>query len=286
MIDLALLASAINDKIGADEFAVYLNTNAFPDDIGDRQVVTMSVLRVPYGFTEDELDAETLTVTLTFDLPCDVYGDNYAVRGNALNSIADNLLGKRTFFVPSASESYDGARYIVHSYFEQQPPAPPYVDSGRITQQIVVTGQVLVQNENCKILVGNDVKIYIAKELTTELKTAYTRLLKMERVSSMQVGTDNNIPLSSSSTIPMLQGISRTHTKTLTFLYRGADIETEFLQIAEGADFDVNTIYYYKAEYGLEFTIEVPFKLISVTTQDSNGVYLQYTLTIQTIEEK
>ncbi len=278
MMNLELFALAINETIGVKDFCVYLNSNVFPDDVGNRNVVTMTVLRVPYGFTTDELDAETLNVTLTFDLPCDVFGEQYVVRGTALNVIESKLLGRNTFVVAGV----DGeTSYVVNTFFEQQPPAPPYADSGRITQQIVVSGQALVQNSACKAMVGNDVTVSIA----TEKDGAYTQLLKTTRASTLQIGVDNNIPLSKNSTLPEATGVSRTHTKSLTLLYKGAEIENEFLMIAEGYPHDVNKIYYYKVEYGTAFALIVPFKLLGVTTQDSAGVYLQYTLNIQTVED-
>lgn len=268
MIRLDFLASAFNELLGYDKYCVYLNSNAFPDDIGDRTVVTMSALRVPFWFSTDEIDAESMTITLTFDLPCDAYGEDVVIRDGALARIQTILLGHRCFNVLQPS-----ATYVVNSYLEQQPPGPPYVDGGRITQQIVISGNILVQNSSCGAVVGNDVKVYING----------TRLLKVNRASNTQIGTDNNIPLSEETTLPEVFAISRTNTKTLTFLYTGKTIENEFLKIAEGVSFDVNKEYTYKVVYPT-FSVEVPFKIVGVSSEDSAGVWLKYALTIQAID--
>lgn len=67
MIDLQYLATAINRIVGANDFAVFLNTNVAPGEDG-RTAVTLSATRVPFGFTTEEIDAESLNITLTFDL--------------------------------------------------------------------------------------------------------------------------------------------------------------------------------------------------------------------------
>ena len=275
MINLEDLTFAINELLGRDKFAVYLNSNAFPDGEEDRILVTMSALRVPFGFSADEFDAESLTVTLTFDLPCDAYGDQVVVRDGALERIRMTLLGRQNFQVPQAN----GETYIVNAFLEQQPPANPYVDNGRITQQIVLSGKMLVQNASCKAIVGNDVIVSIG----LSGKYEPTELLKISRASALNVGTDSNIPLSEDDTLAETYGISRSSSKTLTFLYTGKEIENHFLKIAEGVEHNVNAIYTYKVEYPT-FTLQSKFKLISVSSQDSAGVYLQYTLTAQIVE--
>lgn len=276
MINLEDLMVAVNEVLGRDKFVVYLNSNAFPDAEEDRIVVTMSALRVPFGFSTEELDAESLTVTLTFDLPCDVHGEQVIIRDGALARIQANLLGRKEFDVHQAN----GEEYVVNAFLEQQPPANPYVDNGRITQQIVLSGKMLAQNLNCAAIVGNDVRVSIG--LDGEYEAA--ELLKVSRVSALNVGTDSNIPLSENSTLAETHGVSRTCTKTLNFLYTGKAIENHFLKIAEGAPFDVNAIYTYKAEYR-NFTVQSKFKLVDVSSQDSAGVYLQYTITAQIVEE-
>lgn len=268
MIRLDFLASRFNEILGYDKYCVYLHSNAFPDeDLGSRNIVTMTALRVPFGFSTEELDAESMTLTLTFDLPCEAYGADVIIRDGALAQIQTLLLGHRKFFV----EQPDG-KYVVNTYLEQQPPASPYIDSGRITQQIVLAGSALVQSISCGAVVGNDIKVSIDG----------IELLKTTRVANTQVGADNNMPLSEDKTLPEFYGISRTHTKTLTFLYTGKDIEKEFLKIAEGMELDVNKVYSYKVVYPA-FTLTVPIKLVGVSSEDSAGVWLKYTLTVQTV---
>jgi hypothetical protein len=270
MIRLDFLAYRFNEMLGLDKYAVFLNSNAFPDDIGDRNVVTMSALRVPFGFSQDELDAESMTITLTFDLPCDAYGDEVYLRDNALAHIQNTLLGHQTFMVEYDTEHI----YEVNTYLEMQPPSNPYVDAGRITQQIVVSGSALVKAITCGAIVGNNIKVFIDGK----------QLLKVDRTSAMQVGADNNIPLSEGKVVPEMLAISKVCTKAVSFLYTGNDIEKEFIKIAEGYPFDINKVYTYKAVYG-SFSTSVKVKIASVSTQDSTGTFLQYTLNLQIVDD-
>ena len=269
MIDLHYLGTAINDMIGKEKYVVWVNTNANPSKTDPRNVVTMAVARIPFAYTTEELDAESLTITLTFDLPVAQDGEDLVTKEEALNDIHKCLLGWRAFRVEQPDDEY-----TVTAKFEQQAPSNPYVDSGRKTQQIVVSATAWAQNKECKALVGNDVLVSIDG----------TTLLKVSRVANTQVGADNNMPLSEDKTLPEVHGISRVCTKTLTFLYLGKEIEDEFLQIAEGALHDVNKIYTYTVEYPT-FTVSQKFKLLAVSSQDSAGVYLQYTLNVQIVED-
>lgn len=156
-------------------------------------------------------------------------------------------------------------------FLEQQAPASPYVDSGGITQQIVVSGNVLITNVECGAVVGNNVGVYIDD----------VKLLKAQRGGGMQGAGENNLLLSDGGTLPQNQIVSRTHTTQLNCIYTGKAIENEFLKIAEGCAQDVNKIYTYRIEYPA-FTISVPVKIQAVSVTDGAGVFLQYTLTLQT----
>ena len=273
MIDLHCLATAINDILG-DKYVVWLNTNAEPEESETRTVVTMSAARIPFAYTTEELDAESLTLTLTFDLPVAAAGADLITRDIALNDIHNLLIGWRKIEVLQPSDNPNVPdRYAVTVRFEQQAPANPYTDTGHVKQQIVIGGTALAQNVNCKALVGNFVVVSIND----------TPLLKVSRVSNTQVGADNNLLLSEQKTLPEMHCISRISTKTLTFLYLGNDIEDEFLKIAEGVEHDVNKIYTYAVSYP-NFTLSQKFKIAGVSSQDSAGVYLQYTLNVQLVE--
>jgi hypothetical protein len=274
MIRLEWLVSAFNEILGTDKYNVYLNSNAYPDATDPRTIVTMNVLRVPFGYTTEEFDAEQLNVTLTFDLPCDLYGEDVVIRDNALAVIEEKLLGHKRFNVVVPLGGGVTETYVCDAFFEQQPPANPYADSGRITQQLVLSGKVLARNANVNAVIGNDVKVYING----------MELLKVSNVATVEVGADSNIPLSSGSTLPETHGISRTPTKALTFLYTGKEIEDEFIFIAEGGTFDVNKIYDYKVAYP-NFIATCRFKVRNVSIQASAGVYLQYTLNVTVVEE-
>lgn len=261
MIDLQYFAIAINRAIGTKDFAVYLNTNRKAEESG-KTVVTLSATRVPFGFKSDELDAESLSITLTFDLSTRI-----TPRDKALEIIKQTLLGWHTFSIPQP----DGTKYTAETFFEQQPPSNPYLDSGGITQQIVVSGNALVKEDSCAAIVGNNVLVAING----------TTLLKVSRATSMQTGSDTNVQLSEDETLLDLAIISRTHTTELTCIYTGKEIEDTFLQIAEGIKTDENTEYTYTVTYP-NFIVTVPVKIVSAVITDSVGAFLQYRITLQT----
>ena len=275
MIDLNYLATAFNRIIGTDKYLIYVFTNAFPEELGNRNAVTMNVTRVPFGFESDEFNAESMNITFAFDLPTNPYGDDLTVRDIALEDIRTKLLGHKQFSVVTP----DGDEYYVNCAFEQQPPGNPYADSGRITQQIVVSGTALVQEKKCLAIIGNNVRISIDGE----------ELLKMSRSVSVNVGSDNNIPLSDESTLIETVNISRANTKSISFMYTGKEIEKTFIRIAEGEPFDVNQVYQYSVTYkgvdGKDIVVNTPVKILSVTVQDSLGVFLQYTLNLAVVSE-
>lgn len=268
MIDLFYLSEKLTQMLGPKKYQVYVNTNEFPHDNG-KTAVSMVALRTPYGYTETEFDAENLQITLTFDLDASSIGQTESVRDIALFDIQTKLLGWRNFDVVTPNKTYK-----VFALFEQQPPSNPYVDFGRITQQIVVSGTAQVQASDNKAIIGNDVAVFLDG----------TRLLKMSRSSVLSIGADNNIPLSEDLTIPEFEGISQTATKTLTCIYTGKDIEDELLKMAESGALDINRIYAYKAVYP-NFEVEKKVKIVSVSTQDSVGVYLQYTIALQVVND-
>ena len=270
MIDLNYLATAFNRIIGTDKYLVYVFTNAFPEPLGNRNAVTMNVTPVPFGFESDEFNAESMNITFTFDLPANAYGDDLQTRDIALEDIRVNLLGRKKFTVVTPDEEED----VVNCAFEQQPPPNPYLDSGRVTQQIVISGTVLVQEKRCLAIIGNDIKISIDG----------VELLKTTHSASVNVGSDNNIPLSENTTLVETVNISRTHTKSVSFMYTGKAIEKEFIRIAEGESFDVNKVYNYSVTYigadGQDIVINTPVKILSVTLQAGLGIFLQYTLNL------
>lgn len=261
MINLEDLTQAFNELLGKDKYIVYLFTNGAPYDTQGRNIVSLNVLRAPFGYTNEELDAESLSCTLTFDLPCD--GDG-TIRNQALAKIEDKLLGRQVFNIVQVN----GETYVVNTFFEMQPPGQPRLDGG-IMQQIIVSGRALVQNINCKALVGNDVKIFIDD----------VQLLKISSTATTQIGTDANVKLSEEVTLPEVHGISRASSKVMEFLYTGKAIENEFLQRAEGVPFAENDEHVYKAVYPT-FTVSMPFKILNVDATLALGVYLQYKLTI------
>lgn len=274
MIDLEALTEQLNTLAGTDLFLFYLNTNNAPDDRDERTVVTVSCTRVPLSFSTDELDAESLVLTLTFDLTA--YNDR--VRAKALSRIQTALLGWNNFTVKQyGGTDSDGAEiiteYEVSTFLEQQAPSSPYIDNGGQTQQIIVSGNVTAQNKDSGVIIGNAVKVYLDG----------VRLLKSTRAAAMQAGTDTRIPLSGGRLRLECDVVSRVSTIQLTCIYTGKDIENTFLQIAEGVDNAENYEFTYKVVYSDDLEIERKVKLLGVNVEDKAGVFINYTLTLQTV---
>lgn len=271
MIDLEFLTAAFNEILGTDKFMVYLNTDVFNEDLGERNAVVMSVTRVPFGYKTEEFDAESALITFVFDLPVSIGGDELMTRDVALSVIADKLLGNKEYFISTPDGDYK-----LTCFFQQQAPTDPYADDGRVTQQITVSGTVLIQNDSCRAIVGNSVRV----------KIDGVELLKASHSSALQYGTDSNLPLSENTTLLNVESISRVCMKTLNFIYTGQDIEKTFLKMAEGiVEEDINTVHQYEVSYGNDVLIRMPFKLLSVSVVSETGVFVKYALTLQTVQE-
>lgn len=272
MIDLQYFANEINRVLGTKDFAVYLNTNKRPETT-EKTVVTLSAMRVPFGFTTEQLDAESVSVTLTFDLSV-----KSSKRDIVLNIIKNKLLGWKSFYfsVPSEKEAAEKEatdNYVVETFFEQQPPSNPYLDNGGITQQIVVSGNALFKADSCGAIVGNNIVV----------KLDGNELLKVNRTVNMQTGTDNNVVLSSDSIVPEVNILSRSSTFQITCIYRGTEIDNKLLTIAEGVAYDENEPHIYEVEYRNGVSIKNKVKILSVSVSDSAVTFLQYSVNLQLI---
>lgn len=268
MVDLSLLVDKLNEELGYDKFVVFLNTDVYNLDLGDRDAIIVNVARIPMGYTTEEFDAESIELTLTFDVPVDVDGEDLVKRDLAISIIKTKLLGKREYTIVDEDTHYNAT-----CFFEQLPSGAPYLDEGRVTQQIVVKGQCLLQNANCGAVVGNSVKININGD----------NLLKVSRTSSTQYGSENNIPLSEDSVQVEVENISRASIKTFTFIYTGKEIEKEFIRIAEGYPENINKLYSININYGEGLATQSTVKLLSAAILDEPGVYLRYTITMQVV---
>lgn len=280
MMHLQYLADKINEDLGRAKYCVWLNTNSFPTD-DERPVVVMNVMRSPFSMVSDKLNVETLNITLTFDVPVGQAGDDLRIRDVALADIESVLLGWRTFEVKEPIGMDTNGKtvdriYKVTTKFEQQPMSAPYADSGRITQQIVVSGSALVQEATCQAVLGNNIKITING----------TELLRTTRAVGANIGSDNNLLLSEEKLVPEMMPISVVGTKTISFLYTGEEIEKTFLRIAEGIVEDPEAVYTYSVMYSESFSISQQVKIVGVSAQDDMGVYLQYTLNLQVIDNE
>jgi hypothetical protein len=275
MIDLQELVYALNEYLGRDKFALYLNTNGAPSD-DNRIVGTAVVGRVPYGFTTDEIDAESLNITMTFDLPCGTDKDDLT-RDEALYTIAQKLLSWKRIKIEYA----DGSTYALNTFLEMQPPSNPYIDNGRITQQIVVSGNALMQNANCGAVVGNREIVLINGQ----------QMLKLDKVSSTQFTADNNIPLSEGSMLPSMQNVAYANTMRVSFLYMGTAIDDAFYAIGEGEVEDANKEYVVAVMRLLDndtakTVSEKICKVVSVTNTSTAGVFNKYEVVFQKVGER
>lgn len=270
MIDLQELVFAFNEYLGRDQFVLSLNTNGVPDEDEKRIVGTMVAGRVPYGFSTEEIDAESLNITFTFDLPCGTDAEDL-LRDKILYLLSEKLLSWQKLTI----QQLNGTTYYLNTFFEMQPPSAPYVDNGRFTQQIVISGNALLQNANCGAIVGNNEKVYING----------VQVLKIEKTSNVQFTGDNNIPLSEDKYIPEIENVASVSTMRLSCLYMGTEIDNEFYMIGEGQTTDPNKVYTIKIEkqnmLGLSTVIEKTAKLTSVTNMSSSGVFLRYEVSFQ-----
>jgi hypothetical protein len=269
MIDLQELVYAFNEYLGRDKYALYLHTNGAPDKAETRIVGTLTVGRVPYGFSTAEIDAESLNLTFTFDLPCGTDTDDLT-RDKALLELTNKLLAWHTLLINFA----DGTSYKLNTFLEMQPPSAPYVDCGRITQQIVIAGTALAQNTNCGAVVGNDETIYIDGKA----------VLKLEKSSSINYTGDNNIPLSEGIYVPEIENIASVSTLKIVCLYMGSEIDKELYEIAEGVNNNPNKVYEITIErkdQGSITKLTKYAKLVSVANTSAAGVFLKYEATFQ-----
>jgi hypothetical protein len=268
MIDLNELVYKINEHIGLDKFQLSLHTNGFPDKNEKRIVGTFNATRVPYGFSTAEIDAESLAVTLTFDVPCgDLTSDRK--RDEVLEIFKNKLLGWQSLTV----EQVDGSTYTANLFLEMQAPSAPYVDSGYIIQQIVIAGNALVQNATCGAVVGNKELFYI---------NGYP-VLKTSKVSSTQYAGDNNLPLSEGGSIAEVDNITKGTTVQVTCLYMGSEIDKELYGIANGESYDINKVYLLQTELNGDKFPHLDAKLVSVVAESAVGVFVKYTATFQVI---
>lgn len=297
MKDITYLATAINKILNDNEldvsFMVYLNTNVIPNYDDSYIAVTMAARRDFMGMPSEELDVETLTVSLTFNLPADIYGEDLSKRDKALDIIHDNLLGEKSFFI-NTDDDNDNVVYKATSLLAQEQPSDPFIDAGRTTQLIVLTGTIYVANASCKAMVGNEVDVYIGRgdgtSPTANMK--YEKLLHTNRALSYQTTNETFLALDNTYARASVINTSAAATKSLSFIYTGKEIEDEFLQIAEGVlqgldkrVYGIKQIYTYKCVYPT-FTIICPFTIASVTFQDANGVLMQYTLNVHVRSSK
>ena len=272
MIQLEELVFAFNEYIGRDKFDLHLNTNGVPQ-ADDRIVGTLNVGRIPYGFSSDEIDAENLTLTFTFDMPCgDVKSND--IRDNAAITLSEKLLGWKTIYVTFPN----GLQYRINSFLELQPVGAPYVDCGVIKQQFVYSGTALAQNLHLGAIVGNEENVFIDG----------SQVLKLGKTSSTQITGDNVIPLSEDKYTPELENIATATVLNISCLYTGSSIDEELYGIGEGVISNPNKVYEIKTvreNEGLQrrFTITRQGKLTSVSTRSEAGVFLQYEATFQII---
>ena len=274
MIDLNEIVYALNEHLSSKDFALYLGTNAAPTDDG-RIVGSVIIGRVPYGFSTAEIDAESLNITITFDLPCGTEIDDYT-RDKALFEIGAKLLAWKKIAVITADEE----TYYLNTFFEMLPPGSPYVDCGRITQQYVVSGTALLQNANCGAVVGNNEVVYING----------IKVLKVDKASSTVLTGDNNLPLSEGLYLPEMENIAKANNFKITCLFMGTEIDEELYGIGEGLDVDINKEYIIEVKHIMaDGSVKLKgarrvCKLVSVNTYSAPGVFLKYDATFQMIK--
>ena len=275
MMDLRELVFALNEYLGRDKFSLFLGTNGAPSEDDDRIVCTANIGVVPYGYTTDEIDATSLNITFTFDLPCGTVEDDFK-RDEAILLLTDKLLNWKQIYL----QDVGGESYFLNTFFEMLPMGQPYVDDGRITQQLVVSGKALLQHLDCNAIVGNNEELYIDDE----------RVLVVDKSSSMQVTHEPSMKLSQDSYVPDMVAMAYAQTLSVTCLYRGTAIDKAMWAVGEGVLADPNKVYIVKSVLkavggALEvFNSEKRMKLISVTNSTSVGTFIRYQAVFQMVE--
>lgn len=280
MIDLNELLYALNEYLGRDKFALYLGTNGAPDKNETRVVGTVNIGRVPYAFSTDQIDAESLNITFTFDLPCGTDADDLR-RDLAVATIGERLLAWRKIKL----QYVDGSVYHLNTFFEMLPMGNPYVDNGHITQQLVVSGKALLQNAKCGAWLGNNERVLMWRLDDNNP----TPLLVLDKASSTTASHDSQMNLSGGGLVPQMQAIAYTNTVKLTCLYMGTDLDARLWQIGEGYWNDPNELYGIRTEKvdadgNSAFIGEKVCKLMSVSNVTSAGVFSRFEVTLQMVE--
>lgn len=282
MIDLNELVYALNEHLGRDAFVLFLGTNGAPDKDEERVVGTVNVGRVPYAFSTDQIDAESLNITFTFDLPCGTDEDDLR-RDKAIAIIGEKLLSWKKIRL----DYVDGNIYYLNTFFEALPMGQPYVDCGRITQQLVVSGKALIQHGDCGAWLGNNEVIFITREGGNGIGG---KLLVVDKASSTTISHDTAIDLSEGAYVPAIEAIAYTNTVKLTCLYMGTDIDQFFWHIGEGHVIDPNECLKFEA-YKEAFDgrpvddITKMCKIVSVLNISSAGVFNRYDVVLQMVQE-
>lgn len=271
MIDMQELVYALNEHIGRDMFALYLGTNGAPNDELGLIVGTVNIGQVPYAFSTAEIDATSLNITFTFDLPCGTHQDDIK-RDKALYRLADKLLSWKKIGI----QYPNGTKYVLNTFFEMLPMGQPYVDSGKITQQLTIAGKALLQNALCGAIIGNNETITIDG----------SPVLFIDKVSSFAVTHDADIDLSNNSYIPSVTAIACSCTLKMTCLFMGNTIDAEMWQIGEGVMSNPDKEYTVESKLTNADGFVIgrwtkKMKVISVSNVSSAGVFNRYELTMQ-----
>ena len=274
MIDLQELVFALNEYIGRDKFALYFGTNGAPNADDNRIVATANIGQIPYAFSDAEIDATSLNITLTFDLPCGTVEDD-SKRDNAVYTLTEKLLTWKRILIQYPS----GKKYVMNTFFEMLPLGQPYVDCGRITQQLVVAGKALLQNMECGAVISNNEEVYIDGN----------KVLVVDKASSMNITHEPNMKLSENSYVPDLEAVAYSNTVGMTCLYMGTETDREFWAIGEGALSNPNKTYTIITKLkdtsgNITFSHTKTAKLLSVKNMSSAGVFVRYEVTFQLVE--
>lgn len=282
MIDLNELTFALNEHLGRDNFVLFLGTNGAPDKDEQRIVGTVNVGRVPYAFSTAEIDAESLNITFTFDLPCGTTEDDLR-RDKALEIIGERLVAWKKIKL----EYVDGTVYYLNTFFEALPMGQPYVDCGHITQQYVVAGKALIQHGDCAAWLGNNERITITRNGGNGISN---EVLVVDKASSTTISHDTAVDLSEGAYLPSINAIAYTNTVKLTCLYMGTAIDKFLWGVGEGLISDPNEHILIEADRitvdGMqEQSSKRLCKIVSVSNISSAGVFNRYEVVLQMVQE-
>lgn len=254
------LLGTMEYNVGMDVLpTLYENDNRIP--------VALSMSQRPLSVADAEV--HQADVTFIFDVPVAGNGEREMITAKKVKDhVAKTLLGVKTHVITG----YDGIGYAVTTEFTVSELSDVRKDTGQIRANFTVTGSLLA---TAGALMFGTIKYYVNG----------VRLITTAASSHIEKGARRDQNLSTDTDRYELHELNKSNTYSLTCLYRGQEIEQEFLKIIDG---DVDTVHHLDTEYALSinyggFVSRMQVKLVSGDISGQQGALLSYTLTFERV---